>query len=105
MLKLEWVMTAADCLCAVQLPNDAEIIMATLKMKRREQTAVQCPPSTYAQDVATITSHTGLSHATAASARAWACIQSMLWLGHQFSLGVVCVSLPQVRRTGDRSRA
>ena len=45
--------------CCVQLPSDAEIIMATLKMRRREQTAVPCPPSTYAQDVASITSHSG----------------------------------------------
>jgi hypothetical protein len=43
----------------MQLPNDTEIIMATLKMKRHAQTAVPPPPSTYAQDVATITSHTG----------------------------------------------
>ncbi len=46
-------------MACVQLPNDAEIIMATLKMKRHAQTAVPPPPSTYAQDVATITSHTG----------------------------------------------
>lgn len=46
---------------AVQVPSDAEIIMATLKMRRREQTAVPSPPSTYAQDVASITSHTGAS--------------------------------------------
>lgn len=46
---------------AVQVPSDAEIIMATLKMRRREQTVVPNPPSTYAQDVASITSHTGLS--------------------------------------------
>ena len=43
----------------MQLPNDAELIMATLNMKRHAQTAVPPPPSTYAQDVATITSHTG----------------------------------------------
>lgn len=46
-------------MACMQLPNDAEIIMATLKMKRHAQTAVPPPPSTYAQDVATITSHTG----------------------------------------------
>lgn len=51
----------------LELPNDAEIIMATLKMKRREQTAVHCPPSTYAQDVATITSHTGCSGSSGSS--------------------------------------
>ncbi|DBA99974.1 TPA: hypothetical protein ACH3X1_013846 [Trebouxia sp. C0004] len=45
----------------LELPNDAEIIMATLKMKRHAQTAVPPPPSTYAQDVANITSHTGYS--------------------------------------------
>lgn len=44
---------------AVQLPSDAEIIMATLKMRRRQQTAVPLPPSTYAQDLASITSHSG----------------------------------------------
>lgn len=52
---------ANRCNAAVQLPSDAEIIMATLKMRRREQTAVPNPPSTYAQDVASITSHTGAS--------------------------------------------
>ena len=46
-------------LCGPQVPNDAEIIMATLKMKRRALTAIPPPPSTYAQDVAAITSHTG----------------------------------------------
>ena len=46
-------------MACMQLPNDAEIIMATLNMKRHAQTAVPPPPSTYAQDVATITSHTG----------------------------------------------
>lgn len=43
----------------MQLPSDAQIIMATLKLRRREQTTVPYPPSTYAQDVASITSHTG----------------------------------------------
>ena len=47
------------CCCGVQLPSDAEVIMATLKMKRQEQTAVPLPPSTYAEDVATITRQAG----------------------------------------------
>ncbi|KAL0038735.1 hypothetical protein WJX79_005752 [Trebouxia sp. C0005] len=51
----------------LELPNDAEIIMATLKMKRHAQTAVPPPPSTYAQDVATITSHTGYSSSSGSS--------------------------------------
>ncbi|KAL3143039.1 hypothetical protein ABBQ38_003315 [Trebouxia sp. C0009 RCD-2024] len=51
----------------LELPSDAQIIMATLKMRRREQTAVPCPPSTYAQDVASITSHTGYSSSSGSS--------------------------------------
>ena len=38
------------------MPSDADIIMAGVKLKRREQTAVVPAPSTYAEDVATITS-------------------------------------------------
>ena len=49
----------ADWCCVVQVPSDADIIMAAVKLKRREQTAVAPAPSTYAEDVATITSSTG----------------------------------------------
>ena len=51
--KLDWLLV-------LQIPSDAEVVMASMKMKRREQTAIQRPPSTYAQDVASITSLTGL---------------------------------------------
>ena len=44
----------------LQIPSDAEIVMATMKVKRREQTALPNPPSTYASDIASITSLTGV---------------------------------------------
>lgn len=45
----------------LEVPSDADIIMAGVKLKRREQTAVAPAPSTYAEDVATITSSKGYS--------------------------------------------
>jgi protein-L-isoaspartate O-methyltransferase len=48
----------------LEVPSDAEIVLATLKMERKERTAVPLPPSTFQQDVCSITGSPSSSNAS-----------------------------------------